>query len=85
MVMKGQREMLMFKKHGKEYLVSSFSEVGRAWKPLLFEVERAEQINQIVNGQFDNGSGYKFYIERNIIKELDLDYVVEMKSKGGIT
>ena len=74
--------MLIFKKDGKEHLVRSFLELGRTWKSLPFEVERVGQIHQIVNGQFDNDSGYEFYIEQDIMKELDLDYVVEMRGDG---
>ena len=50
MVMEGKRLLLIFKKDGKEHLVSSLSEVGRAWQLITFEGERAGQINQIVNG-----------------------------------
>ena len=82
MLMEGQRLLLMFKKDERENFASSFSEVGRAWKSLIFEVERAGQINQIINGQFDNNFGYEFYIEWDIMKELNLDYMVEMRGKG---
>ena len=74
--MEDQILLLIFKKDGKKDIVSSFSEVGRAWKSPPFEIERAKQVNQIVNSQFDNDSSYEFYIKWDIMKELDLDYVI---------
>ena len=52
--------LLIFKKDGKKNLISSFKEVGMAWKSIPFEVKRAGQIDQIVNSQFDNFSSYDF-------------------------
>ena len=84
MVMEGQRLLFLFKKDGNDHIISSLSEVGRARKSLLFEVERVGQINQSFNGQFDNDCGNEFYIEQDIMKELDLEYVVKMKRNGYI-
>ena len=84
MIIEGQILLLTFKKYEKKHLVISFKEIGKVWQSIIFQVERKGQINYIVNGQVDNNSSYEFYIKRDVMKEISLDYVVETKGKGDI-
>jgi len=79
--MERQIFLLNFKKDVRGHLMGFFKDIGKAWKSIPFQVEKARQIDHIINGQLDNDSGYEFYIKRDIMKGLNLG-VVEMKRKG---
>ena len=78
-----QKLGVIYEKQGEEIIVANFREIGKAWKRSPFELSRAGLLNQVCNGQFDKDKGYEFYIERDIMKDLRLDYVAG-KGKGDI-
>ena len=41
-------------------------------------------MNSVMNVQFDTDKAYEFYIERDIMKTLNIDYIKGVKGKGDI-
>ena len=54
-------------------MVQNFSEVGKVWKHDN-SVETATKINRVLHGQFAEVDGYEYAIERDVMKNLRLEY-----------
>ena len=47
-------------------------------------VENAHKINRVIYGVFDASQGYKYYLEKDIMSKLKLEYSDEIKGRGCI-
>ena len=85
MVLEAQRLALTYTKKDQKVLVENFREIGKSWK-MDGSVENAKRINQIAYGVFDSKTnvGYEYYLERSIMKELNLEYITSNKGRGCI-
>ena len=75
---------LCFGKVNHKFLVENFSEIGHSWKT-DGSVENALKINQVIYGIFDASQGYEYYLEKDIMSKLKLEYSNEIKGRGCIT
>ena len=57
-----QIQGLIYNKDGKYIVITKFHGISKAWKRIPFEVERASQLNQILNMQFDKDKVHEFHI-----------------------
>ena len=69
MIMKAQQVKLTISVGGEERLVQTFNEIGLKWKDDS-SVETAIKIDDIINGNFEECHGYKFYTEDEIMGSL---------------
>ena len=63
--------------------VRNFREIGNSWK-MDGSVENAVKIREIVHGIFEKSIGYEYYLEKNIMSTLKIDYTEEIKGRGCI-
>ena len=85
MVVEAQRLKLTYSEKNQNVMVKNFREIGKSWK-MDGSVENAKKINQIAYGVFDSRKnvGYEYYLERSIMKELNLEYTNCNKGRGCI-
>ena len=83
MVIEAQKLKLKYGKQDQKFLVENFSEIGKSWK-MDGSVENAQKINKIVHGTFDLSQGYEYYIEKDIMNKLNLEYSSDIKGRGSI-
>ena len=83
MVVEAQRIKLKYVEKNHKVLVQNFREIGKSWKT-DGSIENARKINQVTYGVFDTEKnvGYEYYLERSIMKELNLEYQDSKKGKG---
>ena len=84
MTVEAQRLGLCINQDGVDVIVTNFREIGCAWRRTPFDVDRAGIMNSVMNVQFDTDAAYEFYIERDIMKTLNIDYIKGVKGKGDI-
>ena len=83
MVIEAQKLKLKYGKQYQTFLVENFSEIGKSWK-MDGSVGNAQKINKIVHGTFDSSQGYEYYIEKDIMNKLKLEYSPDIKGRGSI-
>ena len=84
MTVEAQRLGLCINHEGVDVTVTNFREIGCAWRRIPFDLDRAGIVNSVMNVQFDTDKAYEFYIERDIMKNLNIDYIKGVKGKGDI-
>ena len=83
MLKEAQNVGLHFGKVNRKFLVENFTEIGKSWKT-DGSVENALKINQVLYGIFDASRGYEYYLEKDIMSKLKLQYSDEIKGRGSI-
>ena len=83
MIMKAQSIGLSIKDKNKEIRsIQTYWDIGLVWKQ-DGSVKTAGKINTIVNTTFTDSSGYKYYLEAQIMKKYKLKYKND-QTKGSI-
>ena len=83
MLKEAQKVGLRFGRDDRKFLVENFSEIGKSWKT-DGSIENAQMINQVIYGIFDASQGYEYYLEKDIMSTLKLEYSDEIKGTGCI-
>ena len=83
MLKEAQKVGLRFGKDDRKFLVENFSVIGKSWKN-DGSIENAKMINQVLYGIFDASQGYEYYLEKDIMSKLKLEYSDEIKGRGCI-
>ena len=84
MTAEAQRLGLPLNKDGVDVVVTNFREIGNTWRKMTFDLNRAGIINCVMNVQFDTNKSYELYIEYNIMKSPNIDYIKGVKGKVDI-
>jgi len=85
MVVEAQRLKLTYSEKNQDVMVENFREIGKSWK-MDGSLENAKKINQVAYGVFDakKNEGHDYYLERSIMKEMNLEYTNSNKGRGCI-
>jgi len=85
MILRSQEVGLKVKDQDEEKLVSSWNEIGEAWRN-DDSIDTAKKLYEIIHATFDDKSGYEIYMESSIMDRLQLKYNEEegYKNKGCI-
>ena len=82
MILRSQEVGLKVKQGDEEKIVSSWNEIGQAWRN-DDSIDTANKLYEIVHATFDDKSGYEIYMESQIMDRLQLQYKDEGYKKKG--